>query len=191
MVMSGRSARTASPVCGLSPPASGYRRPSCGRRRIAWRTLPHPVLTRQLADPVAAPAEIKGGRPRGPFGRPGGPAGRDWRGGKERKGDEAFVGPLVTLVCLMPLHCDGGRPCQNCSDAQARRLRPVSRPATDNSQKDFHPFVFDDMKKQRQLSDQGRKVARQIGGAMTIAGHFNRANLYRASSTGRSKRAPF
>ena len=38
--------------------------------------------------------------------------------------------------------------------------------ATDDSQKDLHPFNFDDMKAQRQLSDKGRDTARQIGAAL-------------------------
>ncbi len=42
--------------------------------------------------------------------------------------------------------------------------------ATDDSQKDVYPFVFDDMKKQRQLSDQGRKVAREMGAAIKTLG---------------------
>jgi phosphohistidine phosphatase SixA len=42
--------------------------------------------------------------------------------------------------------------------------------ATDESQKDVYPFVFDDMKKQRQLSDQGRKVAREMGAAIKALG---------------------
>ena len=38
--------------------------------------------------------------------------------------------------------------------------------ATDDSQKDIYPFDFDDMKAQRQLSDKGRDMARQIGAAV-------------------------
>ena len=38
--------------------------------------------------------------------------------------------------------------------------------ATDDSQKDVYPFKFDDMSAQRQLSDKGRDMARQIGAAM-------------------------
>ncbi|MCK1736451.1 histidine phosphatase family protein [Bradyrhizobium sp. 138] len=38
--------------------------------------------------------------------------------------------------------------------------------ATDDSQKDVYPFKFDDMNAQRQLSDQGRDMARQIGAAV-------------------------
>ena len=38
--------------------------------------------------------------------------------------------------------------------------------ATDDSQKDVYPFRFDDMRAQRQLSDRGRDIARQIGAAV-------------------------
>lgn len=37
---------------------------------------------------------------------------------------------------------------------------------TDDSQKDVYPFKFDDMSAQRQLSDKGRDMARQIGAAI-------------------------
>ena len=38
--------------------------------------------------------------------------------------------------------------------------------ATDDSQKDVYPFKFDDMSAQRQLSEKGRDMARQIGMAI-------------------------
>ena len=38
--------------------------------------------------------------------------------------------------------------------------------ATDDSQKDVYPFKFDDMSAQRQLSEKGRDMARQIGAAI-------------------------
>ena len=38
--------------------------------------------------------------------------------------------------------------------------------ATDDSQKEIYPFKFDDMSAQRQLSDKGRDMARQIGAAI-------------------------
>jgi phosphohistidine phosphatase SixA len=60
--------------------------------------------------------------------------------------------------------------------------------ATDESQKDVYPFVFDDMSKQRQLSDQGRKVARDIGAAMKTMGvpisQVYSSKLHRAVETG-------
>jgi len=42
--------------------------------------------------------------------------------------------------------------------------------ATDDSQKDIYPFDFDDMKAQRQLSEKGREMARQIGAAVKKLG---------------------
>ncbi|HEV2160099.1 histidine phosphatase family protein [Bradyrhizobium sp.] len=38
--------------------------------------------------------------------------------------------------------------------------------ATDDSQKDVYPFKFDDLSAQRQLSEKGRDMARQIGAAI-------------------------
>ena len=38
--------------------------------------------------------------------------------------------------------------------------------ATDDSQKDVYPFKFDDMSAQRQLSEKGRDMARQLGAAL-------------------------
>src|SRR5678816_463042 len=46
----------------------------------------------------------------------------------------------------------------------------VRHVATDDSQKDVYPFVFDDMKKQRQLSEEGRRVARDMGSAIKALG---------------------
>ena len=46
----------------------------------------------------------------------------------------------------------------------------VRHVATDDSQKDVYPFKFDDMKAQRQLSEQGRQVARQFGQAIKSLG---------------------
>src|ERR1700759_3426601 len=64
----------------------------------------------------------------------------------------------------------------------------VRHVATDDSQKDVYPLVFDDMTKQRQLSDEGRKVAREIGGAMKVLGirlgEVYTSKLNRAIETG-------
>ena len=38
--------------------------------------------------------------------------------------------------------------------------------ATDDSQKDVYPFKFDDMSAQRQLSEKGRDLARELGAAL-------------------------
>jgi phosphohistidine phosphatase SixA len=60
--------------------------------------------------------------------------------------------------------------------------------ATDDSQKDVYPFVFDDMKKQRQLSEQGRQMARDIGAALKALGiplgQIYTSQLHRAVETG-------
>ncbi|MBR1120693.1 histidine phosphatase family protein [Bradyrhizobium lablabi] len=42
--------------------------------------------------------------------------------------------------------------------------------ATDDSQKDVYPFKFDDMSAQRQLSEKGRNLAREIGAALKKLG---------------------
>src|SRR6188472_491513 len=42
--------------------------------------------------------------------------------------------------------------------------------ATDDSQKDVYPFKFDDMTAQRQLSDKGRGMARELGEALKKLG---------------------
>ena len=61
--------------------------------------------------------------------------------------------------------------------------------ATDDSQKDIHPFNFDDMKAQRQLSDKGRDTARQIGAAIKKlgipVGDIYTSRLNRAIETGK------
>jgi phosphohistidine phosphatase SixA len=46
----------------------------------------------------------------------------------------------------------------------------VRHVATDDSQKDVYPFKFDDIKAQRQLSEQGRQVAREFGQAIKTLG---------------------
>jgi phosphohistidine phosphatase SixA len=64
----------------------------------------------------------------------------------------------------------------------------VRHVATDDSQKDVYPFIFDDMTKQRQLSENGRKVAREQGGAMKALGirlgEVYTSKLNRAVETG-------
>jgi len=42
--------------------------------------------------------------------------------------------------------------------------------ATDDSQKDAYPFKFDDMTAQRQLSERGRNMARELGEALKKLG---------------------
>ncbi|OPZ00841.1 histidine phosphatase family protein [Bradyrhizobium sacchari] len=61
--------------------------------------------------------------------------------------------------------------------------------ATDDSQKDVYPFKFDDMSAQRQLSEKGRDMARQIGAAIQERaipiGDVYTSRLNRAIETGR------
>jgi phosphohistidine phosphatase SixA len=61
--------------------------------------------------------------------------------------------------------------------------------ATDDSQKDIYPINFDDMKAQRQLSEKGREMARQIGTAIKKLGipigEIYTSRLNRAIETGK------
>jgi phosphohistidine phosphatase SixA len=61
--------------------------------------------------------------------------------------------------------------------------------ATDDSQKDIYPINFDDMKAQRQLSEKGRDMARQIGTAIRKLGipigEIYTSRLNRAIETGK------
>lgn len=96
---------------------------------------------------------------------------------------------LVALICLMPLRATA---------ADIAKIVPMLKQggyvlvlrhgATDDSQKDIYPFVFDDMKKQRQLSGQGRQVARDMGAAIKTLGisigQIYSSKLNRAIETG-------
>ena len=61
--------------------------------------------------------------------------------------------------------------------------------ATDDSQKDVYPFKFDDISAQRQLSDKGRAMARDLGAALAKlgvpVGEVYTSRLNRAVETGR------
>ena len=61
--------------------------------------------------------------------------------------------------------------------------------ATDDSQKDVYPFKFDDMSAQRQLSDKGRAMARELGAALAKLGvpigEVYTSRLNRAVETGK------
>jgi phosphohistidine phosphatase SixA len=61
--------------------------------------------------------------------------------------------------------------------------------ATDDSQKDIYPFKFDDMTAQRQLSEKGREMARQMGEAIRKleipVGDIYTSRLNRAIETGK------
>jgi broad specificity phosphatase PhoE len=61
--------------------------------------------------------------------------------------------------------------------------------ATDSRQTDIYPLNYDDMTKQRQLSDEGRKVAQETGSALSALGipigKVYTSRLNRAIETGR------
>jgi hypothetical protein len=61
--------------------------------------------------------------------------------------------------------------------------------ATDDSQKDIYPFKFDDMSAQRQLSEKGRSMARELGAALkklgVPVGEVYTSRLNRAVETGK------
>ena len=65
----------------------------------------------------------------------------------------------------------------------------VRHVATDDSQKDIYPFKFDDMTAQRQLSEAGREIARQMGTAFkrigVPIGEIYTSRLNRAVETGK------
>jgi phosphohistidine phosphatase SixA len=101
----------------------------------------------------------------------------------------ALLAGLIALMCLMPLGARGSEvstivPLLK----QGGYVLVVRHGATDDSQKDVYPFVFDDMTKQRQLSDQGRKVARDMGAAFKTLGisigQVYSSRLNRAIETG-------
>ena len=102
---------------------------------------------------------------------------------------------LIALVCLTTLVCLAGFRA-TASDLggmlpmlkQGGYVLVLRHVATDDGQKDVYPFVFDDMKKQRQLSEEGRKVAREMGAAMKTLGvplgQIYTSKLNRAVETG-------
>ena len=57
--------------------------------------------------------------------------------------------------------------------------------ATDDSQKDVYPFKFDDMTAQRQLSEKGRGMARELGGCAEETRCADRRSLYQPAQSGR------
>ena len=100
---------------------------------------------------------------------------------------------VVCAVFLFLLSCSGG------SAEESRELVSALKQggyvivfrhgATDDSQKDIYPFNFDDMKTQRQLSEKGRDMARQIGAAIKKLGipigEVYTSRLNRAIETGK------
>ncbi len=99
---------------------------------------------------------------------------------------------LLALICLLPFVS------LPASAADMSKIVPMLKQggyvlvlrhgATDETTKDVYPFVFDDMTKQRQLSEEGRKTARDMGEAFNKLGiKFGRvytSQLHRAYETG-------
>ena len=96
---------------------------------------------------------------------------------------------IVTLICFVPLRATGADISKIASMLkQGGYVLVVRHGATNDSQKDVYPFVFNDMTKQRQLSDQGRKVEREMGAAFKTLGisigQIYSSQLNRAIETG-------
>ena len=104
------------------------------------------------------------------------------------RGFRPLVG-LVALICLMPLRATAADISQIVPMLkQGGYVLVIRHGATDESQKDVYPFVFDDMQKQRQLNDRGRQVAREMGAAFRAlgisVGQIYSSKLNRAIETG-------
>lgn len=73
---------------------------------------------------------------------------------------------LIALLAGISPHAAADTPELISSLKQGGYVLIFRHTATDDSQKDVYPFKFDDMSAQRQLSDKGRDMARQIGAAI-------------------------
>ena len=73
---------------------------------------------------------------------------------------------FVVFLAGMPRHAAADTPELIASLKQGGFVLIFRHTATDDSQKDVYPFKFDDMSAQRQLSEKGRDMARQIGAAV-------------------------
>jgi phosphohistidine phosphatase SixA len=99
------------------------------------------------------------------------------------------------LVCALLLFLVGARPAIADTQQLIVALKQggyvlvFRHSATDDSQKDVYPFRFDDMTAQRQLSEQGREMARQMGTAIKKLeipiGDVYTSQLNRAVETGK------
>jgi len=100
---------------------------------------------------------------------------------------------VVCAVFLFLLSCSGGFAEESRELVSALKqggyVIVFRHGATDDSQKDIYPFNFDDMKTQRQLSEKGRDMARQIGAAIKKLGipigEVYTSRLNRAIETGK------
>ncbi|MBR0982439.1 histidine phosphatase family protein [Bradyrhizobium liaoningense] len=73
---------------------------------------------------------------------------------------------LIVLLAGFSRHAAADTPELIASLKQGGYVLIFRHTATDDSQKDIYPFKFDDMSAQRQLSEKGRDMARQIGAAV-------------------------
>ncbi len=73
---------------------------------------------------------------------------------------------LIVLFAGISRHAAADTPELITSLKQGGYVLIFRHTATDDSHKDVYPFKFDDMSAQRQLSDKGRDMARQIGTAI-------------------------
>src|SRR3954464_14484151 len=73
---------------------------------------------------------------------------------------------FMILLCSSTQATAGDTPHLIASLKQGGYVLVFRHTATDDSQKDVYPFKFDDMSAQRQLSEKGRDMARQIGTAI-------------------------
>ena len=73
---------------------------------------------------------------------------------------------LIVLLAVTSQHATADTPDLISSLKQGGFVLIFRHTATDDSQKDVYPFKFDDMSAQRQLSEKGRDMARQIGAAV-------------------------
>lgn len=73
---------------------------------------------------------------------------------------------LIVLLVGFSRHAAADTPELIASLKQGGYVLVFRHTATDDSQKDIYPFKFDDMSAQRQLSEKGRDMARQIGAAV-------------------------
>lgn len=104
------------------------------------------------------------------------------------RASRSFIGAAIA-ICVLPLPSNAADLSKTVPMLkQGGYVLVLRHGATDNSQADVYPFAFDDMKKQRQLSDQGRKVARDIGAAFKTLGisigQIYSSKLHRAIETG-------
>jgi hypothetical protein len=101
----------------------------------------------------------------------------------------SIVSCLVVFVLLSPPACAADLDGLVASLRSGGYVIVFRHGATDDRQKDVYPFKFDDMTAQRQLSDKGRAMARELGAALAKlglpVGDVYTSRLNRAVETGK------